>query len=389
MHIGFDVSQTGGDKAGCGYYAWALAKMLPAEAPQHRWSFYPGFGDFYFDARMPLANPFAARNCEYGPRHLTRESAAAFWGAPGLEAALGAPDIVHANNFWCPLQLRDARLVYTLYDLAFLHEPAWTTEANRIGCFEGVFRASLAADWIVAISQASRAHYLRTFPHFPAERVRVIYPCSRFSESQTLREKRPAALEGVESERFWLSVGTIEPRKNQRRLLQAYRAYLEQGGAPLPLVLAGGKGWKMEDFADYVTELGLDGRVILTGYVADAELVWLYRHCYANLYPSLFEGFGLPVLEGMQFGAPTLCADGGSLPEAAGDAAELLPAQEPAAWCAAMLRLAAEPGRRAGMRERGFVQAARFDWRSSAGELLALYEEAAATPRRMAYCDAH
>ncbi len=141
MHIGFDVSQTGAGKAGCGYYADAMLQALLRIAPAHRFSLYPGFGDFYFDPRMPLRNPYPGANAEYGPRHLTRESAAAFWNAPGLADALGRPDIVHANNFWCPLQPGGSRLVYTLYDLAFLVDPSWTTEANRIGCFEGVFRS--------------------------------------------------------------------------------------------------------------------------------------------------------------------------------------------------------------------------------------------------------
>jgi hypothetical protein len=189
--------------------------------------------------------------------------------------------------------------------MGFAVDPTWTTEANRLGCFEGVFRSAIAADWVVAISEASRLHYLRTFPHFPEERIRVIYPCSRFADSSA-QGVRPKALEGQPSAGFWLNVGTVEPRKNQRRLVEAYARYLAAGGTPMPLVLAGGKGWLMEDFQKHLHDLGVQAHVIMTGYVSDEELIWLYRNCYANLYPSLFEGFGLPVLEGMQFGAPTV-----------------------------------------------------------------------------------
>ncbi|MBP8926469.1 MAG: glycosyltransferase family 4 protein [Pseudomonadales bacterium] len=388
MHIGFDVSQTGSAKAGCGYYAHALAKALIECAGESRFSLYPGFGDFYFDPLMPLRNPYASACSSYGPRHLDREAAARFWNSDDLESALGFPQIVHANNFWCPLQLRSTRLVYTLYDLGFLIDPAWSTEANRIGCFDGVFRAALEADWIVAISRSSRDHYLATFPHFPAERIRVIHPCSRFAGTVP-RDRRPARLDGIKPGEFWLSVGTIEPRKNQRRLARAYREYLDRGGAAMPLVLAGGTGWNMEDFPRYLEELGLVGKVILTGYVADEELVWLYRHCHANLYPSLFEGFGLPVLEGMQFGAATLTADNSSLPEVAGDAAQLLPADDTGAWAEAMTRLAQDPERRQHMQERARTQAARFDWRRGAADLLSLYEEAATAPKRNASCQPH
>ncbi len=111
----------------------------------------------------------------------------------------------------------------------------------------------------------------------------------------------------------------------------------------MPLVLAGGKGWLMEDFRASQL-LGLEADIVLTGYVSDDELVWLYRNCYANLYPSLFEGFGLPVLEGMQFGAATIASSATSIPEVAGDAAILLPPEDTEGWAQAMLGLAANGG---------------------------------------------
>ena len=387
LHIGFDISQTGSAKAGCGFYAHALAQALPEIGTQHRFALYPDFGDFFFDARMPLRNPIASPATSYGPRHLSRELAASFWNAPDLELALGQPDVVHSNNFWCPVQLRQSRLVYTFYDMGFVIEPSWTTETNRIGCFDGVFRAALAADWIVSISAASRRHFLEVFPHFPADRVRVIHPCSRFADT-TLQGRPPRSLARLDGP-FWLCVGTLEPRKNQFMLARAYAAYLARGGRPIPLVFAGGDGWHMEDFPAQLEKLGLSSRVVRTGYVTDDELVWLYRNCYANLYPSLFEGFGLPVLEGMQFGAPTLCASGSSLPEVAGDGAQMIDAHDEQAWADALLALGANQEARSALAARCLAQAATFNWRSSASQLLALYEEASASPRRTQACHVH
>ena len=381
MDIGFDISQTGTGKAGCGYYTHAMIKAMLAIAPQHRYTLYPSFGNFYFDARMPISNPYRGEHVAYGPRHLTRGTAAAFWDQAGLEAALSHPDIIHSNNFWTPVQVASSRLIYTLYDMGFAVNPSWTTEANRIGCFDGVFRASIAADWVVAISEYSREHYLRLFPHFPSDRVRVIYPCSRFANSMA-RGVPPAAAQDFGAGEFWLSVGTIEPRKNQRFLAQAYARYLEAGGKPMPLVLAGGKGWLMEDFQEYLAELGISDRVILTGYVSDNELIWLYRNCYANLYPSVFEGFGLPVLEGMQFGAPTLSSNATSMPEVAGDAAILLAPDNPEAWITAMLDLASAPDKRHGLSVAATARAKQFDWERNAASMLAIYEEARRSPKR-------
>jgi glycosyltransferase involved in cell wall biosynthesis len=381
MHIGFDISQTGSGKAGCGYYAHALIKAMLELAPEHRYALFPSFGDFYFDALMPVLSPYSGRNAQYGPRHLSRETARKFWTGSDLESALEHPDVIHANNFWCPTQLASSRLIYTFYDMGFAVEPSWTTEANRVGCFDGVFRSAMAADWVVAISEASRAHYLSVFPHFPEERIRVIYPCSRFADSY-IKGKRPKALDAISTGSFWLNVGTIEPRKNQRRLVEAYARYLTLGGAPMPLVLAGGKGWLMEDFQKHLTELGVDGQIVMTGYVSDDELVWLYRNCYANLYPSLFEGFGLPVLEGMQFGAPTLTSNATSIPEVAGRAAILLAPEDTEGWAQAMLRLAKNRVERDQLSAAALLQAARFNWQASATALLQLYEEALASPKR-------
>lgn len=381
MHIGFDISQTGSGKAGCGYFAHALIKAMLELAPEHRFALYPSFGDFYFDALMPIQNPYAGRDVHYGPRHLTRETARQFWTAADVEAELGGPDVVHANNFWCPTQLATSRLIYTFYDMGFAVEPDWTTDANRVGCFDGVFRSSLSADWVVAISEASRAHYLSVFPHFPEERIRVIYPCSRFADS-SLQGKRPKALDAIAAGEYWLNVGTIEPRKNQRRLVEAYARYLALGGVPMPLVLAGGKGWLMEDFQRHLSALGIEAQIVMTGYVTDDELIWLYRNCYANLYPSLFEGFGLPVLEGMQFGAPTLTSTSSSIPEVAGDAAILLDPLDVEAWAQAMLRIAGDRGERDHLAAIAPAQAARFDWQGSAAALLRLYQEALALPKR-------
>lgn len=378
MHIAFDISQTGRGKAGCGYFAHALMQRMPALAPRHAFHALPSFGDFFFDPAMPVRNPYRDANVRYGPRHWTRAAAASFWNAPDLEDRLGQPEVLHANNFWAPVRLARTRLVYTAYDLGFLHDPSWTTEANRVGCFDGLFRAAQAADWVVAISQCTARDFLHHFPHVPADRVRVIAPSSRFEAS--LEGRAPA--HPLQPGRFWLSVGTIEPRKNQRFLAQAYAGSLAQGGEPMPLVLAGGAGWLMESFDAELRALGVQDRVVRLGYVSDAELAWLYRNCRANLYPSRFEGFGLPVLEAMQFGAACVVSNAGSLPEVAGDAAILLAPDDLAGWTDAMLRLAKDDAERSRLSAAGRERATQFDPRRSAEAVLALYEEAAATPKR-------
>lgn len=381
MKIGFDVSQTGAQKAGCGFFAHALAMGLAQDSKEMTVDFYPSFGDLFFDPLMPKKNPYPRDGSSYGPRFGVQEDARHFWNDKDLEVRLQYPDIIHSNNFWCPLGLHHARLVYTFYDLSFLVEPSWSTEANRIGCFSGNFRASVNADWIIAISEASRRHFLEVFPHFPEDRIHVIYPCSRFADAS--REgSRPHLPDGILPGRFWLSVGTIEPRKNHLGLARAYANYRKQSKDPLPLVLAGGAGWLMDDFQSELKALGVFEDVILTGYVSDDELIWLYRQCFANLYPSFFEGFGLPVLEAMQFGAPTLASKTSSIPEILGDAGPLISPQDHEGWASAMCSLEQGPERRLEMKAMGSARVGKFQWQSSRNALMALYQEALAAPKR-------
>jgi len=375
MKIGFDVSQTGAGKAGCGYYAEGLIRALEGLAGGHSFVLYPAFGDLFWDPACATA-AYSTNNPAFTRRKAPArfEESQRFWRNPGpdFEARIGSPDLVHSNNFFCPRGLKRARLVYTLYDLSFLVDPSWTTEANRVGCLDGVFRAATGADWIVADSEYTRRHFLEVFPHYPAGRTGVIYPGSRYS-FEGAAAPRPERFGQLEPAGFWLSVGSLEPRKNHRRLLEAYA----RSGSALPLVLAGGKGWLMDDLReDLAAGLGERARgIVPAGYVSDSELEWLYRNCFGFLYPSLFEGFGMPVLEALSLGAPVICSNTTSLPEVAGDAGLPVDPLDTAAIAAAMLRLVSGEIARENLRAAGLRQAARFSWEVSARKLLRLYEE--------------
>jgi len=333
IRLAFDISQTGKNKAGCGFFAHAMISAMLKNSNNIDFKLLPHFGDFYHDSLMPSRNPYLKGH--YGPRILSKTKANQFWHSNDLEIKLGNPDIIHSNNFWCPTNITNSRLIYTLYDLGFLENPQWAVEENRVGCFEGVLHAASYADWIISISEFSKNHFLKIFPHFPEERIEVIYPCSRFENTQ-IQKKQPRLFDSLKSKKFWLSVGTIEPRKNQKFLVTAYQKYLQAGGVPYPLVLAGQTGWLMDDFEAYIEELGIRDNVILTGYVDDQELLWLYQNCFVNLYPSLFEGFGLPVLEGMQFGAATITTRDTSMVEISGENALLLAPDDLDGWVMAM-----------------------------------------------------
>ena len=373
MKIGFDVSQTGAGKAGCGYFAAGLLDALSRADERNEYVLYPAFGDFFWEPRPKACLRPAGGRFRTGPtfRRFTSQKRFFRQPPPDFEARLGAPDIIQANNFYFPTGLSRARCVYTLYDLSFLVEPAWTTEGNRTGCFDGVFRAAIAADWIVSISEYSLKHFLKVFSCYPRERTTVAPLASRFGETSP-REK-PKAIGDLAPGGFWLCVGTIEPRKNHERLFAAYAAGLRETGGDMPLVLAGGKGWLMDDVARTVRELGIADKLVFTGYVSDAELAWLYASCHAFLYPSLFEGFGLPVLEAMSLGAAVVCSDATSLPEVAGDAAVLVDPLDVGGLCRAMAAVTDNAALREGLRRRSLERAGLFSWEKTAHQVLHAY----------------
>ncbi len=385
MRIGFDVSQTGADKAGCGVVADNLVRQLPALLPEDDFVLYPTFGDLYWDDRweQDTACP-ALANVRRGFHHTDHDTARDFWRQPpaDLDTVLGAPDLIHSNNFFCPTGLRQARLVYTLYDLNFLEHPGYSDETNRIGCFTGVFNAALHADFVVAISEFSRDHFLSTFPHYPADRTAVAHLASRFVETGVPDAgPPPERLARLAAGGFWLAVGTIEPRKNYDGLARAYaRLRTELPDTP-PLVIAGKTGWLMQHFPALLAELGISRHVVLLGYVSDDELHWLYRHSFAVVYPTFWEGFGLPVIEALQHGVPVISSNVSSIPEVLGDAGLLIDPHDIGTLVAAMHAFAVTPGLREQFVERARPQAARFSWRSTTSRVAEIYREVVARPR--------
>lgn len=383
MKIAFDISQTGNSKAGCGFYAASLIDELLKSASEHDFMLLTSFGDFFHDPAMASSSARYYDGVSYGPSLKSRSRAEFFWRNPEQVACLFEDiDVVHANNFWCPPTWgngNEARpsLVYTVYDLSFAEHPEWTTEANRLGCFNGMFNASLHADWFVAISEATRQCFLHHFPHVDPSRVRLIYPASRFDrDDNRMLAKPPTHHIFRTGDPFFLSVGTIEPRKNQHFLVKAYGRYREAGGLPIPLVLAGGKGWLMEDFNAYLSSSPWSKDILLLGYVSEAELAWLYTHCRANLYPSHYEGFGLPVLEGMGMGAVTIASNLTSLPEIVGDAGLLLGSSDLEGWAEALSRVSKDEQFVRQLSVAAKVRSSFFSWAASKDSLLSLYEQA-------------
>lgn len=387
LKVGFDVSQTGNNKAGCGYFAANLISSLATLDTSTQYILYPTFGDHFWDKSYNKTSSFNQPNFQQGLKHDSLSDAKEFWQNPpsNWESLLGDVNILHANNFFCPPKLKQGKLIYTLYDMSFLEDPSFCTEHNRVVCFDGAFKASINADHIIAISHYSRNHFINTFPHYPPEKISVVHPGNRFPNIQDIKTRPSKKIRHLTQDQFWLYVGTIEPRKNIKRLIQSYAKLKKQQKGTYPLVLAGGKGWLMDDLQALINEYNLQKHIHLLGYVDNNDLQWLYQNCFCFLYPSLFEGFGLPVLEAMHYGSPVITSSTSSIPEIAGDACILINPTNENELFEAMATISVNEECRTNLRESGRKQANLFSWEIASKKILEIYKTVGKQPRHNQY----
>lgn len=378
MKIGLDVSLVPGERAGGGQYAYQLAAALARIDRRNVYRLYPVFYYIvhprYADAELPCS-PRMRVAFRHWPPALVQWLWRQQWSVAAKEWLLGPVDLVHSTTFCAPRLSPRKRLVVTIYDVSFLTHPELHVEANIRHCLRGTRDAIERADAILAISEHTRHDLVELMGARP-ERI-VVTPLAHDPAYRRVRE--PARLAEVRRryelpERFVLSVGTVEPRKNIERLIEAYATLPEALRRDVSLVVAGGKGWLSESLQGEVARRRLDRYVHFTGYVEAADMSALYSLADVLAYPSLYEGFGLPVLEAMACGTPVLTSDISSLPEVAGDAALLVAPKSTEAIADALRAILEDTALRASMSARGLEWSGRFSWDRCARETLAVYE---------------
>jgi glycosyltransferase involved in cell wall biosynthesis len=270
-------------------------------------------------------------------------------------------------------------VVVTIHDLAFERMPETFTRRGSFQLKLTVRRTAKKAARVATVSEYSRQDLLDIYK-LPPEKVVVTY--NGVESSFNPRPSVPNEAEEVRrrfgvSRDFLLAVGSLQPRKNLVRLIRAYaRLRSERQDFRPQLVIVGRKLWLASEIFDEVKRHPWADDVILTGYVADEDLPALYRAARAFVYPSLFEGFGLPPLEAMACGTPVVTSDVSSLPEITGDAALLIDPNDERALANALIEVVNNDRLRAELREKGIAQAMKFTWRDAAEKTLRLYQEA-------------
>ncbi|MDE3077037.1 MAG: glycosyltransferase family 4 protein [Chloroflexota bacterium] len=293
-----------------------------------------------------------------------------------LELALERFDLLHSPDFIPPFRRR-YRSVITVHDLAFLRYPQFLTAPSR-RYFNGQIRAAVqSADRIIAVSNATKQDLIAEVGASPGK-IDVVYEAA----DPLLRpEADRAAIAGfLEGHRlpgdYVLFVGTLEPRKNLPVLIQAF-ATLRRKGYAGQLVLAGARGWLYDQVFSEIERLELQPAVVLAGPLEPGDLRCLYNGARLLAFPSVYEGFGLPVLEAMSCGLPVVTSNVSSLPEVAGDAALLVDPSSPEELATAMERVLGDPSLADSLRQRGLARAGEFSWERAAAETLAVYHRAA------------
>ncbi|MDX2076912.1 MAG: glycosyltransferase family 1 protein [bacterium] len=287
---------------------------------------------------------------------------------------LSGGDLLHSMTFVSPLIL-PIKSVVTVYDLSFVHYPQVLSASRRLYLRMFTALSCRRAERVIAISHSTARDVATTFS-ISSEKIDVapcgydsarFYPIDKKSVSDFKQQK------GL-PDRFWLFVGTLEPRKNLTTLLDAY-ALLPKSHR-LPLLLGGGKGWLYDDIFARIEQHGLQNDVRLLGFLPADELPLWYNSAEAFLYPSVFEGFGLPVLEAMACGVPVIISDASSLPEVGAKAGICLPPHDSEAWRDGLMRAFSDATWRAEASALGIKEASRYSWQKTAEATIASYERA-------------
>ena len=292
----------------------------------------------------------------------------------------GGVDLFHATDFvMAPVSAR--RKLLTVHDLAFMHYPQAAMPSLHHYLNVVVPRSINRADHLIADSQNTALDLESTWPHLEG-RISVVQGAvdlsafRRVSDGEALHGVREKYAIGDRPYIFALS--TLEPRKNYPRLIRAFDAARRESDLPHRLIIGGKKGWLYDEIFATVRELGMEHEVHFPGFIDDADLPALYSGAEFFVYPSLYEGFGLPILEALACGTAVLTSDNSCLPEAGGEGAIYIDAESVESIADGITRLATQPGLREGLAAAGGGHARSFTWSRSLDQLLAAYERALA-----------
>ena len=356
MKIAIDVQTTLGQKTGFGFYVKNLVENIQKIDKTNKYT---------------LIKPEAEHDLSTPARW--------WWDQVGFpqKARKSKVDILHQPCFSAPLFYR-GKVVVTCHDLIAVFFPQNIPVASRLYFSKWMPFSYRRADEIIAISENTKKDIMSLLK-IPTEKIRVIYEAAG-PEFCLVKDKKLLAETcrkyKIDSP-FILHVGTIEPRKNLEFLVRAYSAVAQNSRIKEKLVITGKKGWYYEGLFKLVEKLGLQNKVIFTGYVEDEDMPALYNAASLFTFPSLYEGFALPPLEAMACGTPVISSNTSSLPEVVGSAGILLPPKDISSWSASITEVLRFGSLRQELKQKSLRQAKKFSWEKTAQQTVDVYREVA------------
>src|SRR5713226_930787 len=373
MRIGLDGFPLLTPRTGVGHYTFELARALALLSPSD---------DFELVAPSPFPGSIIEelrRNCPDNLHPVTVEGNSIRrrrWWAVGLPLYLrkASLDLFHGTNYEVPLWNK-RRSVLTIHDLSILlhadtHRADLARRARR-----RLPVMTRSASMIITATECVRREISEHLP-VKADRIRVtpFAPRSGFHALPAAQANPTRQRLGIEDE-FILFVGTVEPRKNLLTLMRAFDQILRQTSRRPQLVVVGAEGWLMEELFAFIKQSSISDRLRLTGYLDDDDLRALYSSCTVFVYPSIYEGFGLPPLEAMACGAPVIASNIATLRETLGGVAQLVEPNDAEALAKSIVEFLEDEGRRRVLSHRGLEHAGKFSWERTARLTFEVYRE--------------
>jgi glycosyltransferase involved in cell wall biosynthesis len=371
MRIAIDVTSMPREKVGAGYYMQNLVKGLAEIPSANRYLVFAPRDDV---ASFGVANT----GFSFDSFGIDSRIGRLLWEQTVLPIRLRQhrADLLHSTHYTIPI-LGGARRIVTFHDMTFFLYPEMHTSYKRFFFRMMISISSRRANAIIADSESTRQDILRLLKLDPAKVYAVplgvspqFRPIHDRAEIESIRRKYHLP------EQLILHVGVLEPRKNMSRLVQTFKQIVSRG-FPHHLVFVGRKGWMYGELFQTIRELGIADRVIFTGYVPGEELPLLFNAADLSVYPSLYEGFGLPVLEAMACGVPVVTSNISSMPEIAGDAGILVNPRDVNELADAMCRVLTDRALHDELAHKGRARSKLFTWERTARETLAVYERVA------------
>ncbi len=372
MRIAIDYTAAINQSAGIGRFVRGLVRAVAAIDDRNQYVLVHAAPNNGCTVEAPDSPNVSMRELRFRERVMT-----ALWHRLHVpipvDLVTGPIDIFHAPDYVLP-PLRRGVSIITVHDLAFLIHPECADQKLRLFLEKAVPRSAARADYIITDSENTRNDVICLLDADP-ERVFVVPggvdPSFAPADEEEIHRMR---CHYKLTKPYLLAVGVIEPRKNFPRLIDAFSRFRLRTGLNYELVIAGGNGWLSDETYREAERSPFSDSVRFTGYVPDQQLAALYSGAEVFAYPSLYEGFGLPVLEAMACGTTVVCANTSSLPECAGGAALLFPPDDPDAIAAALEQACGDARLRSDLIRRGTERAAEFQWKRAAERLIEIYE---------------